>query len=402
MGMGAGQLASEAGALQAKRFQDRGAAATEAPPIAGEVLESPGQALDSKTRKTMESRFGRDFSRVRIHADAKAASAARAVQARAYTVGPHISFATGEYRPNTATGQRLLAHELTHVVQQQATNGPLTLYRSSYSDPRYTEEQRRAMAEGNVQSTAADVEIANRFGFQPGDIVFRLGSRQLASRIGDPVTHGGIYLGNGIIHDMVGFGNRDVRVSDFYAEAEDPSVVKVIRFTGPLADIIVPRVIENIRARDLDLPTDPVPWNLFSSANDYRTATCLEYSHAQFLYAIREISQETPWAPSVQEELRRTYFRAGAQQPSPLIQPRTLTIGGAMGVAINERRALIAAADYLAEDVDPTVFQNRWEGRGTLRNVGSDLFPTFYQEQSLDTFTYQSFVNATRFFTVVR
>ncbi|MGL4611889.1 MAG: eCIS core domain-containing protein [Trueperaceae bacterium] len=89
------------------------------PPIVHDVLQSPGQPLDKETRAFMEPRFGHDFSQVRIHADAKAAESARAVKARAYTAGHHIAFAGREYQPTTRLGQQLLAHELTHVVQQQ-------------------------------------------------------------------------------------------------------------------------------------------------------------------------------------------------------------------------------------------------------------------------------------------
>jgi hypothetical protein len=66
----------------------------------------------------MASRFGHDFSGARVHTDAKAAESARAINAEAYTVGSDIVFAQGQYTPKTAKGQRLLAHELTHVVQQ--------------------------------------------------------------------------------------------------------------------------------------------------------------------------------------------------------------------------------------------------------------------------------------------
>ncbi len=88
------------------------------PPVAHEVLRSPGRSLDPGTRAFMEPRFGNDFSQVRVHADAKSAESARAVNALAYTVGRDIVFGTGQYTPGTNKGQRLLAHELTHVVQQ--------------------------------------------------------------------------------------------------------------------------------------------------------------------------------------------------------------------------------------------------------------------------------------------
>jgi hypothetical protein len=83
------------------------------------VVQAPGQALDANTRASMESRFGHDFSSVRVHTDAAAAASASGLNARAYTVGRDIVFAGGKYAP-TAQGGRLLAHELAHVVQQRA------------------------------------------------------------------------------------------------------------------------------------------------------------------------------------------------------------------------------------------------------------------------------------------
>jgi hypothetical protein len=71
----------------------------------------------------MEPRFGQDFSGVRVHTDARAAASAGAVRAHAYTVGSNIAFAAGAYSPRTAAGQRLLAHELTHTIQQQGGGG---------------------------------------------------------------------------------------------------------------------------------------------------------------------------------------------------------------------------------------------------------------------------------------
>jgi hypothetical protein len=91
-----------------------------APPIVHEVLTSAGQPLDPTTRAFMEPRFQHDFSQVRVHADAKAAESARSVNALAYTVGHNLVFA-GKYEPESEKGRHLLAHELTHVVQQTAS-----------------------------------------------------------------------------------------------------------------------------------------------------------------------------------------------------------------------------------------------------------------------------------------
>jgi outer membrane protein OmpA-like peptidoglycan-associated protein len=114
---------NEEGLLQRKAA--RAAEGAEAPAIVHDVLRSPGQPLDSATRAFFEPRFKQDFSRVRVHADAKASESAGAVSALAYTVGSDVVFAKGQYAPNSPGGQRLLAHELTHVVQQANAPGSL-------------------------------------------------------------------------------------------------------------------------------------------------------------------------------------------------------------------------------------------------------------------------------------
>ena len=102
------------------RIQRLGSASTlrageVAPPSVERVLAGSGRLLEPGLRQEMERRFGADFSRVRIHVDT---AAAEAVQAHAFTVGNHIVFGAQQYRPHTQDGRRLLAHELTHVVQQ--------------------------------------------------------------------------------------------------------------------------------------------------------------------------------------------------------------------------------------------------------------------------------------------
>jgi hypothetical protein len=91
----------------------------EAPAIVHDVLRSPGNPLDPQTQAFFEARFGADFSRVRVHTDARAAQSAAAVNALAYTTEEHIAFAADQYAPRTSAGRKLLAHELTHVLQQR-------------------------------------------------------------------------------------------------------------------------------------------------------------------------------------------------------------------------------------------------------------------------------------------
>lgn len=89
------------------------------PSIVHDVLRGGGQPMPAGVRAMMEPRFGADFSDVRLHTDGRAAQSSRAVQAQAYTAGPHIVFDAGRYQPETPAGQHLIAHELTHVVQQR-------------------------------------------------------------------------------------------------------------------------------------------------------------------------------------------------------------------------------------------------------------------------------------------
>jgi hypothetical protein len=87
----------------------------------------PGQPLDSATRAFFEPRFGHDFSKVRVHADGQAAESARSINAKAYTFGHNVVFGAGQYASGTTYGQRLLAHELTHVVQQRGQKSEIGL-----------------------------------------------------------------------------------------------------------------------------------------------------------------------------------------------------------------------------------------------------------------------------------
>jgi hypothetical protein len=91
------------------------------------VLLGSGQALAAPLRARMEAALGHDFGRVRVHADSRGAELSRAFAAHAFTVGEHIAFATGRYRPAHADGQRLVAHELTHVIQQRRGLGSTIL-----------------------------------------------------------------------------------------------------------------------------------------------------------------------------------------------------------------------------------------------------------------------------------
>jgi hypothetical protein len=131
-----------------------------APPIVHEVLRSPGRPLDAATRAYMEPRFGTDFSQVRLHDDARAARSAQAVNALAYTVGSDIVFAQGQRAAGVTSGRQLLAHELTHVVQQTARSGPVAP--ESRSEAEANHNSRRVLAgqveRGGMAAPAARIQ----------------------------------------------------------------------------------------------------------------------------------------------------------------------------------------------------------------------------------------------------
>ena len=108
--------------------KEAGAGPQFAPPSIHAVLSSSGRPLDAATRAFMEPRFGFDFSAVRVHDNTQAAESAKGVNALAYTVGRNLVFAQGRYEPHKSDGQRLLAHELAHVVQQ-SNAAPVTVMR---------------------------------------------------------------------------------------------------------------------------------------------------------------------------------------------------------------------------------------------------------------------------------
>jgi len=122
------------------------------PQIVHEVLDSPGEPLEDATRTSMEARFGYDFSRVRVHSGERAARSAEAVGAAAYAVGEDIAFGRGLYRPQSAAGRALLAHELAHVAEGESASAGSTLTIGPADD----------VAERQADSRAARADRANR------------------------------------------------------------------------------------------------------------------------------------------------------------------------------------------------------------------------------------------------
>lgn len=106
------------------------------------VISSPGRSMDETVQREMESKMGGDFSDVQLHTGPKAAAAADSINARAFTVGNHVAFNSGEYQPDSESGTQVLAHELTHVRQQ--TEGAVSMLPEADLDYRVAERAARS------------------------------------------------------------------------------------------------------------------------------------------------------------------------------------------------------------------------------------------------------------------
>jgi hypothetical protein len=143
----------EEGMAQAKAAASY-STATSPLPAAAAAVAAGGQPLSRSERTFFEPRFGRDLSLVRLHNDTRAACAASSINARAYTLRNHIAFAAGQYCPHAAEGRHLMAHEITHTLQQR-TNAPRTvLQRQPTSLGAIPETERQA-----IQIQTTDVEV---------------------------------------------------------------------------------------------------------------------------------------------------------------------------------------------------------------------------------------------------
>ena len=138
---------------------------THLPSIVDRTLKSRAWPLDAATRTAMERRFDHDFSGVRVHADAQAARSAEAMHARAYTVGRSIVFGNGAYAPHSQNGRRLIAHELTHVVQNDCwptRAAPKVASAGNAAEREADDVSRRVAGRGEVRVAARPAGLLQR------------------------------------------------------------------------------------------------------------------------------------------------------------------------------------------------------------------------------------------------
>jgi Domain of unknown function (DUF4157) len=151
-----------------------------APASVEQVLAGPGSPLEPGVRQDMEPRFGHDFSRVTVHSGAAAEQSARDVGASAYTVGNHMVFGKGWFAPATSGGRRLIAHELTHVLQQRGGTGAPQLMRA----PAPQAPQQAPMQPGTADDRREMAEIAIRFLESQGEFFAQQVDRDTAQVLG--------------------------------------------------------------------------------------------------------------------------------------------------------------------------------------------------------------------------
>lgn len=204
----------------------KGASTASAGDLVNQALQGPGQAIDPETRAYMEPRLGHDFSGVRLHTGSQAAASAGAMQANAYTVGRDIVFATGRYAPGSQTGKRLLAHELSHVVQQDTGGTPTTMFARAVSHPSDATEREAVAAADTVVAGGSYHPTLSADAALQGD----LGGGAIAGIVGGAVA-GAVGLGLGIAALAGAFGSRRFSITQTNTDGTPYSSDVNITFT---------------------------------------------------------------------------------------------------------------------------------------------------------------------------
>lgn len=246
--------------------------ATEVPPIVHEVLRSPGQPLDAATREFMEPRFGHDFSQVRVHTDAKASESARAVNALAYTVGRDVVFGDGYYGA-TMAAKGLLAHELTHVIQQEGQASALqpTLAVLPPGDASEQEAERvSARVERELRHSSRTFELLEPLPFES----MSLGMPKAVKQHRSPVIHRKLALhSDAEAKAFKWFLTRGDAAQFEYSKKTKPyQVTMKTPTTGGFEDPFRIRILktiidhsETLRIRSFDLDKKVTPHELFKN-----------------------------------------------------------------------------------------------------------------------------------------
>ena len=179
------------------------------------VSQSKGQPLDTATRAAIEPQFAHNFADVRVHTDLEAATVASGVEARAFTVGRDVVFNAGEYQPESLQGQALLAHELTHTVQNQKHNTQAAQQLLSQSG-----------TSSEFEAHSATQQFQNRepvqIGVAPSSTIQRFGSleHKLLGDLGSGGKMTDINIGTDAAPELLSYGDMVALAGDHFKSIE--------------------------------------------------------------------------------------------------------------------------------------------------------------------------------------
>ena len=247
------------------------------PDIASSInsLKGGGQPLSQAERNFFEPRFGYDFSNVRVHTGSKASESARSINARAYTVGHDVVFGAGEYAPDTSPGRKLLAHELTHQIQQYHT--PVMVQRQTFQESDFPTDTKHRVREdhylreygprlaerGGVPDQPESLEeLVNQLVdlVEPEQLLNKLIELRISSRATSYIErtssedrYRDIFSGLEKVHEYIEYVNKVIdyyNASGLYVELQ-PVFDEVSRITS----ILQPKVEQAIQLGELGLGT---------------------------------------------------------------------------------------------------------------------------------------------------
>jgi len=209
-----------------QRFSGQSTGQTDTVPASVDrALSGLGRPLEPVLRQDMEQRFGHDFSRVRVHTSVVAEQSARDVNADAYTVGHNVVFGRGRFAPGTYEGRRLIAHELTHVVQQSDVNGTHVEKDGAKLVPLPT------TTKGLVQRKSDDIEtlIRSEDWNRAAWAIAQLAPAEMAARLASMPAARRRYLVEGARHGE-GIWNTEPIVAAVYKISPRDAIIGSVRF----------------------------------------------------------------------------------------------------------------------------------------------------------------------------
>jgi hypothetical protein len=245
------------------------------------------------------------------------------------------------------------------------------------------------------------------------DVIFRFGNQTLANLINFNVTHGGFDSGDPLpspagttnIYDIGGNGTEETTRAQFYANSGDGGATKRrVSFSqnNYMAHRIWKKIYDNMENGAFDNPTGPIPWNLFTTSDNYDTSNCLEWMHKQWQRAVREVHDELTDAQQI-SKFESTYY--SGEDVANLVPADTIEISGQASVVEAEIQGLETAANYSdiifcnKGSINRNIFYTTFEGTSTLYYIPSS--PLLQADYKLNTITPRSFFESPFFEEVI-